>query len=117
MPPDFRVRQEIGTPMRTVVAYESMYGNTRQIAEAIADGASRVGKVSLVTAAELSHATVADAGLLIVGGPTHVHSMSSPRTRQGAVEAAAKATPPLALEEFAGAGGLREWFASGPQLP
>ena len=103
--------------MRTVVAYESMYGNTREIAEAIADGARRVSEVTLVAAAELPHTSLAEVQLLIVGGPTHIHSMSGPRTRTAAVEAAAKPGAALRVEADAAGPGLREWFATSPAMP
>ena len=64
--------------MRTVVIYESVFGNTRQIAEAIAAGirvsqpGSEVACVPVTTAtAEL----VSGADLLIAGDPTHISGM------------------------------------------
>src|SRR5215475_8764889 len=74
--------------MRAVVVYESMYGNTHLIADAIG------------------------AGLEVVGGPTHVHGMSREATRKAAAEAADKPASPLKLEPDAAGPGLREWFAS-----
>lgn len=59
--------------MNALVLYDSKYGNTEQLARTIADriGALRVMRIEDVEANEL-----ASCGLLIVGGPTHVHGMS-----------------------------------------
>ena len=62
--------------MKTVIVYESMFGNTRLIAEHIADAARRRGEVAL---APISHArsdVIAGPDLVIVGGPSHIHGMS-----------------------------------------
>jgi len=48
--------------------------------------------------------------LLVVGGPTHVHGMSRPKTRSAAADAAAKAESDLTMEPGADGPGLREWF-------
>jgi hypothetical protein len=94
--------------MRALVVYESMFGNTHQVAEAIADGLRPDYEVSVVSAHDAT-AELSGIDLLVVGGPTHVHGMSSPRTRAGAPAAAAKAGD-LALEPNALGDGVREWF-------
>jgi ferredoxin len=100
--------------MRTVVIYESVFGNTRQIAEAIAAGirvsqpGSEVACVPVTTAtAEL----VSGADLLIAGGPTHMRGMSSRTTRRKGAEGEQQKTPGLHLEPGYSETGLREWFA------
>jgi hypothetical protein len=51
---------------------------------------------------------IKDADLVVVGGPTHVHSMSRTSTRKAAADTArAKA---LTLDASAEGPGLREWF-------
>nr|MDT0665234.1 hypothetical protein [Micromonospora sp. DSM 115978] len=50
--------------------------------------------------------------LLVVGGPTHVHSMSRPTTRQSAGDMVRKQPESLVLEPGAEGAGLREWFDS-----
>jgi hypothetical protein len=67
--------------VKTLVVYESMYGNTRAVAHAIAAGIGEA-EVCEVSAAPL--VLPVDVGLLIVGGPTHVHGMSRRRTRADA---------------------------------
>jgi len=82
------------TTMRAVVVYESMYGNTHQVAEAIGAGLRSSFEVSVVPVSEAGPAVLADADLLVVGGPTHVHGMSRTSTRKAAVEAADKPASP-----------------------
>lgn len=99
--------------MSVVVIYESMYGNTRRVAEAIATGAARLHTpAAVVHVRDATMDVVGGASLLVVGGPTHVHSMSSPRTRAAAAEQAAKPDSGVTLEDGADRAGLREWFAS-----
>jgi hypothetical protein len=100
------------TAMRAVVVYESMYGNTHRVAEAIGDGLQTAFDVSVVPVAQADPAVLADADLVVVGGPTHVHGMSRATTRKAAVEAADKPVSPLQVEPDALGQGLRDWFGS-----
>jgi hypothetical protein len=104
--------------MRTLVAYESMYGNTHLVAEAIADGLAAVlGPDSQVRVSSLELDAVApteELDLVVVGGPTHVHGMSQPRTRAAAVQRAVKEDLPM--DESAPGSGLVEWLSQA-QLP
>jgi hypothetical protein len=72
--------------MRISVIYESMYGNTGSIARAIAEGLMSHGEVSLLPVAP-GVSTAAD--LLVLGGPTHAHGMSTAMSRK-AIETAAE---------------------------
>jgi Flavodoxin domain len=98
--------------MRAVIVYESMYGNTHRVAEAIAAGLQPSFEVSVVPVAEAGPAVLADAGLVVVGGPTHAHGMSRAATRRAAGEAAAKPDSEVTMEPGAVGPGLREWFDS-----
>jgi flavodoxin len=98
--------------MRAVVVYESMYGNTRAVAEAVADGLRPVLDVVVVPVGRADPAIVEGAGLLVVGGPTHVHGMTRRRSREMAAEVARKPGSTVVLEEGAGGPGVREWMAS-----
>ena len=105
--------------MKASVVYESMFGNTRQVAEAIAAGIREVDPSARVTVARADTAKpdeAAAAGLLVVGGPTHVLRMSSPRSRQQGLQAAQKATgqPHHDLEPGAAGPGMREWLLALP---
>jgi flavodoxin len=91
--------------MNAVVIYESVYGNTRAIAEAVAEG---LGAAEVVPVHEASHLDGIE--LLVVGGPTHVHGLPTRRSRQMAVEAVREDggahVEPGAVEEP----GLRAWL-------
>jgi flavorubredoxin len=97
--------------MTALVVYESMYGNTRAVALAVAEGLGDAQVLSVHEASE--HADAAE--LLVVGGPTHVHGMASHRSRAMAVEAAHKdggaQLEPDATEEP----GLRVWLRDLPR--
>lgn len=67
--------------MRTLVVYESMYGNTEEIARAIADG---IGEADVVEVGKAPRTLPDDLELLVVGGPTHAHGLSSERSRRDA---------------------------------
>ena len=67
--------------MKVVVVYESMFGNTQLIAEAIAKGMIDVADVNLGNVDELSPEDVLGADLVVAGGPTHVHGMARQSTR------------------------------------
>ena len=66
--------------MRALVIYESMYGNTRAVAEAIAEGIRPVHDVVVVPAGRAGPQVVDGATLLVVGGPTHAHGMTRRRS-------------------------------------
>ena len=96
--------------MRAVVVYESMYGNTHVVASNIADGLRAAYEVTLVPVAEASQDLVAEADLLIVGGPTHMHGLSSSASRRTAAQAAAKHASGPSLDPDACGPGLRDWL-------
>src|ERR1700747_229389 len=100
--------------MRTVVIYESVFGNTRQIAEAIAAGirvSQQGSEVACVPGTTATAELVSGADLLIAGGPTHMRGMSSRMTRRKGAEGEQQKTPGLHLEPGYSDTGLREWFA------
>jgi Flavodoxin domain len=103
--------------MRAVVVYESMYGNTHLIADAIGAGLGTGFDVTVVPVSQASTAVLDGADLVVVGGPTHLHAMSRSATRKSAVKAADKAASPLTVEPDALGPGLREWFGSLDRYP
>lgn len=87
--------------MRALVVYESLWGNTLTIAEAIADGLRHGMTVDVVSADDAPPSTEGYE-LLVVGGPTHAFSMSRAATRHTAVaEKGAPSEPDR---------GIREWI-------
>lgn len=100
--------------MRSIVVYESMFGNTHAVAEAIASGLAGYGDVTIGSTSAVSFTDIAAAELLVVGGPTHVHGMTSRSSRRTAVQTAAE-DPTLDLDEDVGGPGLRDWFKELPR--
>jgi hypothetical protein len=98
--------------MRAVVVYESMYGNTRLVAEAIGEGLRPEHDVVVVPAGQADPAVLDGVQVLVVGGPTHVHGMTRRRSREAAVEAAREPGSGLVLEDSATGPGVREWLSS-----
>jgi len=97
--------------MRAVVVYESMFGNTHHIADAVGTGLAPGFDVTVVPVSRADPEVLRDADLVVVGGPTHAHGMSRPVTRRGAAQMTAKPQSGQSLEPEALAPGLREWFA------
>lgn len=98
--------------MRALVVYESMFGNTRHVAEAVARGLGSAVRTVPVTQAHEEN--LSDYDLVVVGGPTHAHGMSRESTRHGAAEQAEKPDSGLTLEPDAESEGVREWLDSLP---
>jgi len=103
--------------MRAVIVYESMYGNTHLVADAIGAGLGSAFDVQVVPVAQATPEILADASLVVVGGPTHIHGMSRAATRKAAVEGADKPGSLLELDPDAPGPGLREWFGSLGRYP
>ena len=106
--------------MRVAVVYESLYGNTHEIAEAIAAGVTQARPgtpVELHRVGEADPTQAALADLLIVGGPTHMHGMSTSMSRKLAVSGEDKKKPSERhdLEPDAIGPGLRDWFHDLPK--
>lgn len=93
--------------MKILVVYESLWGNTRAIAEAIAEGVRDRAEAAVVPVARVDRAALESVDLVVVGGPTHVHGMTSRMSRRGAVDDARKKGLP---EPTVDGTGLREWF-------
>lgn len=94
--------------MKALVVYESLFGNTEQVARAVAEGVGRRMPVEVVEVGAAPAPVTDLVDLLVVGGPTHAFSMTRPNTRADAVrQGATKGS----------ATGIREWMdhlADGP---
>ena len=91
--------------MRALVVYESMFGNTRAVAEAVAAGLAAHLPVDVRGVSAAVPVVPIDVTLLVVGGPTHAFGMSRRSTRQSARDQGARSP----VES-----GLREWLAALP---
>jgi hypothetical protein len=98
--------------VKAVVVYESMFGDTRQVADAIGEGLTPEFEVTLVPVSRAAITSLADTDLLVVGGPTHVRGMSRPSSRKGAADQACKPHSGIVLESGAVGPGLREWLGT-----
>src|SRR5260221_7752857 len=70
--------------MRAIVVYESLFGRTREVAEAVAEGLRAAAPGAAVDCRPVVDAgpAVGQVDLLVVGGPTHFLGMSSQRSRR-----------------------------------
>jgi hypothetical protein len=93
--------------MRGLVVYESMFGNTQVIADAVAEGLGRRMRIDAVEVGDAPARLGDDVALLVLGGPTHAFGMSRPRTRE---DAARQAGGELVSKRI----GMREWLAALP---
>lgn len=83
--------------MRALVVVESLWGNTLQVARAIADG---IGGGCLVVSADERPSVDDHVGLLIVGAPTHAFALPSPATRRSAAQQGAPNVPERGVLEW-----------------
>jgi hypothetical protein len=89
--------------MRTLIVFESMFGNTARVARAVAEGFARsAGEPTLVDVGDAAEVPVAGYDVLVLGGPTHAFSMSRRSTRDDAVRQGASSGH--------AARGIREWL-------
>ena len=90
---------------RALVVYESLWGNSEQVAREVAAG---VGEVMPVDVVEVSDAPsdLSGTDLVVAGGPTHAFSMSRVSTRR---DARGQGAPLGSVES-----GVREWLDSLP---
>ena len=98
--------------MHALVVFESMYGNTKVIAEAVADGLSSRIPVEITEVGKAPMVIGDDVALLVVGAPTHAHGMSNPDTRRTAADRADKERGIASTST-----GLREWLAGLAMAP
>lgn len=97
--------------MKVLVVYESMFGNTAEVGEAIAESLrSQHLEVESGAIANVERSRVDAADLLVVGAPTHVHGMSSKSTRKAAVQD--KRYPPSRPSDPGP--GIRDWLETLP---
>ncbi len=91
--------------MHAVVVFESMFGNTQRIAEAVSDGLAPHAKVDVSEVGTAPTSLDDDVTLLVVGCPTQAWGMSRKNTRQSAEKQAPQGLVSKGI-------GVREWLAS-----
>jgi hypothetical protein len=90
--------------MRSIVVYESFYGNTECVARAVADGLARHGAAQAIKVGEIDSSMVEGFNLLVVGTPTHAWGLPRAKTRAGVTASSAYPSQPL----------VREWLETLP---
>lgn len=90
---------------KALVVYETFFGNTRKVAEAVGAGLEDRFDVTVVDVLD-AKPSPGDVALLVVGGPIHAFSMSRQATREEALKQAAKLGVPVSAH----ATGIREWL-------
>lgn len=89
--------------MTVLVVYESMFGDAREIAEAITAGVAESRQVQCLDVAEAPDEIPRDCTLLVVGSPNHAFGLPRPESR---ADAAKQADGPLVSQGR----GVREWL-------
>jgi hypothetical protein len=103
--------------MKALVVYESLFGNTRRVAESIAIGMSEFADVTVLNVNRANQDKLAGVDLLVVGAPTHAHTVSTPASRKEAEKQSKQPARRLRLERDAGGMGVREWIETIPAMP
>jgi hypothetical protein len=93
--------------MRALVVYESLFGNTRLVAEAVGEGLSSTSDVEVVEVGA-APTTLDGVDLVVVGGPTHAFGMSRRRTREDGKRQGEQAGHVIVSQGI----GVREWLES-----
>ena len=89
--------------MKSVIVYESMFGNTEHIARKVAQGLAQPGSDAVLEdVREVGPSDLAATDLLVVGAPTHAFSLSRQSTRDDAVRQGA--------DPSRASFGVREWL-------
>jgi hypothetical protein len=98
--------------MRALVIYESEFGATRAIAEAIGRGLAVAGEVEVVDSRRWREEETWKDGLdlLVVGTPTHARTLPTPASRRQATEWTLRPGSTRRLERDAIEPGIREWL-------
>ena len=83
---------------KALVVFETLFGNTRKVAEAVGAGLKERFDVTVVDVLD-AKPSPGDVALLIVGGPIHAFSMSRQATRDEALKQAPYYAPRRRLDE------------------
>ncbi len=79
--------------MRSLVVYESWFGNTRRVAREVADALAVEGEVDVLSVDD-PPPPLDGIDVIVLGAPTHVHGLSSGRSREAALEQGAQGGRP-----------------------
>ncbi len=94
--------------MKTVVVYESVWGNTAAVAHAIAEGIG--ADTPALTTAEATGAAMESVDLIVAGAPVFAFRLSSDKAREDIRKTPGKGAPPPDLSHPS----LRSWLDALP---
>jgi hypothetical protein len=104
------------------VVYESMFGNTPAIAEAVTEGMREAdinARVVVLGVLDSTPDKIGEPALVVVGGPTHMRGMSKVSSRRRALRDAENATTAdggrIEAESGVEGPGVREWLDALPR--
>ena len=108
--------------MESVVVYESMYGNSHRVADIVGAVLSEMGPCEVLPVSQATAEHINCADFVVVGGPTHDHSMSTRRSRAQAEsmainDAAEIGVAAPSMDPHWQGPGLRDWFRELPVSP
>ncbi len=103
--------------MKALIVYESMFGSTRRVAEAICAELAESIDAEIKPVGVVRPPDLEGIDLLLVGGPTHLHSLSSQRTRDEAIDWSLDPDKHLLLEPASHRTGIREWITTLETVP
>lgn len=90
--------------MKALIVYESAWGNTKAVADAISDGLSAYMTTEIIAVHAAPPLPQVEADLLVIGAPTHAFGLSRESTREDAHRRGGDLIP----------SGVREWLDSEP---
>ena len=88
--------------MKVIVVFESMFGNTKVLAQDVRDGLADAGADVALLGVVDAGTELVDCDLVVLAAPTHALSLSRPQTRADAVK---KGADPACAST-----GIREWI-------
>lgn len=86
--------------MLAVVVYESVFGSTGDVAQAVARGLSARYDVRVVSVVSASLRQLSEAELLVVGAPTHAQGLPMLATRAAAARHSGKSAAPTGVVDM-----------------
>lgn len=93
------------TTVKSLVVFQSRFGNTENLAQQIAEGIAQAGgAAAVVDVRRIRPDDLSGCDLLVLGAPTHTFAASRQTTRDDAVRRGA--------QQAAGLLGVREWLAT-----
>jgi hypothetical protein len=96
--------------MRALVVFESIFGNTHEVADRIAEGLGSAMTVSAVPADATAKA-LTGVDLVVVGAPTHMHGLPTEGSRARAEKSAVDGPGDLHLDPEGSEESVRDWLA------